>query len=707
MLVRTVNPACTEAPERDAPLARMRNIGIMAHIDAGKTTLSERILFYTGKTYKIGEVHDGAATMDFMVQEQERGITIKSAATSCSWREHRINLIDTPGHVDFTAEVERSLRVLDGAVAVFCAVGGVQPQSETVWRQARKYGVPAVAFVNKMDRAGADFARVVREIRDRLSTAPVPVVVPVGREEQFQGVIDVLADELVTFAETDSGSTVSRCPLPEALREERERAFAFLFECLAEDDDAIMAKFLADERPGTDELRAALRRATLAGEILPVLCGTAFRNKGVQPLLDAVIDYLPSPVDLGEVRGIHPDTDEPATRCVGDNEPFTALAFKVISDPYVGRLHFIRVYAGQARRGDTLLNPRTGRRERLGRIMRMHANRREEVDRLFSGEIAAVIGLEDVTTGDTLCDPAAPLRLEAVTFPHPVIAMAIEPETAAERDRLQAALVQIAHEDPTFRVKTDPETGQTIVAGMGELHLDIIRDRLLREAKVRATVGAPEVAYRETFTAGANAEVRYVKQTGGRGQYAHIILRADPGEPGSGIVVENSVVGGRIPKEYHRAIEGGLREACEKGILGGYPVVDIAIEVTDGSFHEVDSSEMAFKICASMALKEAGRRGRMVFLEPIMALEVNTPDEHMGDVIGDLSSRRGRIVELENRPQGARILGHVPLAELFGYATGLRSLTRGRADFVMEPAHFERVPESVQQELVKKKSRKA
>ncbi len=706
MIIRQIIKEYTESPERPVALSQVRNIGIMAHIDAGKTTLSERILFYTGKTYKIGEVHDGAATMDFMVQEQERGITIQSAATTCYWNERRINLIDTPGHVDFTAEVERSLRVLDGAVAVFCAVGGVQPQSETVWRQARKYSVPVVAFVNKMDRSGADYDGVVQELGDKLGATPLPVFLPFGKEENFGGVIDVLTQELVLFDEADKGRTMIRQPIPEEYREGAARALDFAFECLAENDDTMMAKYLAEQKPSREELQSALRRATLACEVVPVCCGTAFKNKGVQTLLDTVVAYLPSPVDVWEIRATDLTTEESVHRHVGDNEPFSALAFKVVTDPYVGKLVYLRIYSGQAKRGYTVLNPRTGHRERLSRVMQMHANHRAEIDQVFSGDIAAVIGLGDVTTGDTLCDVANPIVLESVHFPDPVIAMSIEAETSGERDRLFSALGQLAQEDPTFRVRTDHDTGQTIVAGMGELHLDIIRDRLLREYRVQAVVGAPEVAYRETFTKAADTNTKYVKQTGGHGQYAHIVIEVIPGEAGSGILVENKVVGGRIPKEYHRSIEMGLRDAAEKGILAGYPVVDVAITVLDGSYHPVDSSEMAFKICASMALKEAGRKGGMVLLEPIMKLEATTPEDHMGDVIGDLSSRRGKVLELDTKAHDTRILAHVPLAQLFGYATALRSLTRGRATFTAEPAHFEAVPASFQQEILKQKSNK-
>jgi len=707
MFTRNINKVYSESPDREIPLARVRNIGIMAHIDAGKTTLSERILFYTGKTYKLGEVHDGAATMDFMIQEQERGITIQSAATTCSWLNHRINLIDTPGHVDFTAEVERSLRILDGAVAVFCAVGGVQPQSETVWRQARKYQVPVIAFVNKMDRDGANFSKVVQEIRDKLGATPVPIQIPYGDEDNFWGIIDVINCQLLRFDESDSGATVIREAVPESHQDQLRQAREYMIECLAEDDDVIMTKFFADEVPSLEEIKIAIRRATLAGEIIAVTCGTAFKNKGIQPLLDAIIDYLPSPVDIWEIKGMDLTTEEPMVRHVSDMEPFAALAFKVVTDPYVGKLVYIRIYSGKVNRGVTVLNPRTGRKERFGRLLRMHANHREEISAVWSGDIAAVTGMDDVTTGDTLCDVTNSILLESVRFPDPVIAMSIEAETIGDRDRLLYSLAQLAQEDPTFRVKTDHETGQTIVSGMGELHLDIIRDRLLREFKVKAMVGRPEVAYRETFTRSAEANTKFVKQTGGHGQYAHVVIKVVPSEPGSGNIIENKVVGGRIPKEYHKAIENGLREAIEKGILAGYPVVDLKIEVLDGTYHPVDSSEMSFKICASMALKEAGRKARMILLEPVMKLEVTTPDAHLGDVIGDITSRRGRVAEIESKSLATRILGHAPLAELFGYATALRSLTKGRAIFTAEPSHFEAVPESVQAEILKKTQKNA
>jgi elongation factor G len=679
-----------EDPRRQVPLASVRNIGIMAHIDAGKTTLTERILYYTGVSYKVGEVHEGTATMDWMEQEQERGITITSAATTCFWNEHRINIIDTPGHVDFTAEVERSLRVLDSAVAVFCAVGGVQSQSETVWRQAKKYNIPVMAFVNKMDRVGADFERVVADIRDKLSVTPVPIVVPVGREDGFLGVIDVIEQQALLFDRDQMGTEYSRAPIPAEYTAKARQARTYLVECLAETDDRIMEAFLGDEAIDAATLKASLRRATLAGEIVPVGCGSAFKNKAVQPLLDAIINYLPSPVDIWDIKGIHPTTEEPISRHVGDMQPFAALAFKVMTDPYVGKLVFFRVYSGKAEQGMFAYNPRTRKRERFGQLLQMHANTREQRDCVFSGDIAAAVGLKDVTTGDTLCAQENPILLESVSFPDPVIAMAIEPKSSAERDKLLFALGQLVQEDPTFRVRTDNETGQMIVAAMGELHLEIIRDRLFREFKVDANVGKPEVAYRERIQAEAD----------GRGQYGHVVIHVAPAERGHGVTVENKVTGGRIPKEYIPAVERGIREAAETGVLAGYPLVDMHVDILDGSYHPVDSSEIAFKIAGSMALKAAAGKAGMVLLEPVMKLEITTPEEHMGDVIGDVSSRRGQVTEIDSRPDIVIILAHVPLAEIFGYATALRSLTRGRAAFVAELSHFEEVPTFVQKTVL-------
>ena len=687
---------------RHIPLENVRNIGIAAHIDAGKTTLTERILFYTGVNYRLGEVHEGTATMDWMIQEQERGITITSAATTCFWKEHRINIIDTPGHVDFTAEVERALRVLDGAVAVFCAVAGVQAQSETVWRQAGKYGIPIVAFVNKMDRTGADFERVIHDIRDKLKATPVPLQIPVGTEESFSGVIDILNGELLRFSEKDSGATVIREQAPDGMMSAQKKARQYLVECLAEVDDIIMECFLTDKEPEAEELKSAIRRATLAGDIVPVLCGSAFRNRGVQPLLDAIADYLPSPLDVKSVNGVHPDTGQPIDRYAGDNEPLAALAFKLMADPYMGNLVFFRVYSGVVRRGMSVLNTRTNKRERINRLLQMHANHREDRNEIFSGDIGAVTGLEDTTTGDTLCVAEEPIVLEELSFPEPVVSMAIEPRSAGERDILLCALQQLAREDPTFRIRTDRETGQTIVSGMGELHLEIIRDRLLREHRITANVGNPRVAYRETLRGSAEGDAKFVRQTGGRGQYGHVKLRVAAEPQGHGLTMENALTGGVIPNEFCPAVEAGIKEAAESGILAGYPLTDCHVTVLDGSFHPVDSSEVAFKIAASMALKEAAGKAVPRLLEPIMNVEVTTPPEYMGDVIGDLASRRGRVTEVDTENENTRIIAHVALAELFGYASALRSLTRGRASFVAEPSHFEIVPETIQTEILEK-----
>ena len=697
-----ISPNYAEASDREVALDRVRNIGIMAHIDAGKTTFTERVLYYTGVNYRLGEVHEGTATMDWMEQEQERGITITSAATTCYWKDCRVNIIDTPGHVDFTAEVERSLRVLDGAVAVFCAVAGVQPQSETVWRQARKYQVPVIAFVNKMDRRGADFHRVVSDIRDTLMTTPVPLQLPVHRDGAFHGVVDLLTREILYFKEEDHGLTVHRESAPANMSATVAEARNFIVECLAETDDAIMHQFLEDTEPSVEDLRRALRRATLAGEVVPVLCGSAFRNKGVQPVLNAVVDYLPSPLDVWDICGLDLDSDVEVTRHVGDDQPFSALAFKVITDPYAGRLVYFRVYSGTAKRGMPLLNARTRQSNRLGRLLQIHANHREERDKIFSGDIAAAVGLRDTKTGDTLCDTDAPILLEAVTFPDPVVNVAVEPKTSVERDKMFEALAVLAAEDPTFRVRTDPETGQTILSGMGELHLEIILDRLLREFGVRANVGRPQVAYRETVTQEGSANVKFVRQTGGRGQYAHVVIKMSPAERGHGVSIARKTVGGAIPADYLPAVEEGIRQTADSGILAGYPLVDVHIDVVDGSSHPVDSSELAFKVAGSMAVRRAGLTAAPVLLEPLMKVEVTTPEEHMGDVIGDLSSRRGRVVEVDTQLLGTKIVAHVPLASLFGYATALRSLTRGRADFVAEPFRFDEAPEEVQNEILAK-----
>ncbi len=693
-----------EAPGRHVALKRVRNIGIMAHIDAGKTTLSERILYYCGVSYKIGEVHEGTATMDWMEQEQERGITITSAATTCSWNEHRINIIDTPGHVDFTAEVERSLRVLDGAVAVFCAVGKVQPQSETVWRQAQKYNVPVVVMVNKMDRTGADFHAVVDDIRFKLGATPVPLQIPIGAEGDFAGVIDIIRQKAIYFDGDEMGAKMRVEEVPEEYKGKTEEARHYMVECLAEVDDDIMELFLNDEFPDEKLIRKATREATVAAKIVPVACGSAFKNKGVQPLLDIVIDYMPSPLDVWEIHGTDPKTEKPVTRHVGDNQPFSALIFKIMNDPFVGKLTFMRVYSGVATRGMSVYNPHSGKRERLGRLLQMHANSREERDAVYSGDIAAVVGFKKVTTGNTVCDEKDQIVLESMSFPEPVISIAVEPKTTADRDKLYKALGALSDEDPTFTVRSDEETGQTIIAGMGELHLEIIQDRLVREFKVECNTGAPEVAYREAILKEAEANTKFARQSGGRGQYGHVIIKLYPKERGHGVTVENKVVGGRIPKEFIKPTENGIRDAAKTGILAGYPLVDFHVEILDGSYHAVDSSEMAFKIAGSMAMKEAAKAAGLVLLEPIMKVEITTPDENMGDLIGDITSRRGSIVEVDSDYQElfTRILAHVPLSELFGYATAIRSLSRGRASYSMEPSHFDPVPKTIQEKVMEK-----
>ncbi len=688
--------------QRQYPLEKTRNIGIMAHIDAGKTTTTERILYYTGRSYKIGEVDEGTAVMDWMVQEQERGITITSAATTCFWRDCRINIIDTPGHVDFTAEVERSLRVLDGAITILDAVAGVEPQTETVWRQADKYRVPRIVYVNKMDRVGADFFRSLQMVRDRLGMVPVAVQLPYGQEDSFAGVIDLIDEVACVWQEEDLGQGVSTIPVPGELRglvkEYRER----MLEALAEVDEALMGKYLADEKIAPEEIRAALRAGTVAMRIVPVLCGASFKNKGVQPLLDAVVDYLPSPLDVPPIQGINPETRENEVRLAADDEPFAALAFKLMNDPYVGQLVFLRVYSGTVKSGVHVENTARQKKERVGRLLRMHANKREEIDAIAAGDIAAAVGLKLTTTGDTLCDPAHPIILEPMDFPEPVIAVAIEPRTKADEEKLGLSLNRLALEDPTFRVAVDQETGQTIISGMGELHLEIIVDRLLREFKVEANVGKPQVAYRETIRRKAQAEGRFVRQTGGRGQYGHVWLEVEPSEPGKGFVFANKIVGGTIPREFIPAVEKGVREALETGVLAGYPMVDVAVTLTDGSYHEVDSSEMAFKIAGSMAVKEAARRASAVLLEPIMQVEVVTPEEYMGDVIGDLNARRGRVVSMESRAGSRVIRAVVPLAEMFGYATDLRSRTQGRATYTMQFSRYEEVPAGVAEEIMAK-----
>ncbi len=691
-----------EAASRKIALKATRNIGIMAHIDAGKTTLTERILYYCGKNHKMGDTHEGTATMDWMAQEQERGITMTSAATTCRWKGNRINIIDTPGHVDFTAEVERSLRVLDGAVAVFCSVGKVQPQTETVWRQAQKYHVPVVALVNKMDRTGADFYGVVEEIRTKLGTTPVPLQIPIGAEADFQGVIDVLEKKAIFFDGDENGATIREEAVPAEYAERCDEAFRHVVECVAEVDDEIMEIFLADEMPTVEQLKPAIRRATVKAAIVPVACCSAFKKKAVQPLLDIVIDYMPSPLDIWDIKGVNPDTGEEAVRHVGDAQPFSALVFKIMTDPFVGKLYYFRVYSGIAQRGMEVLNPRTGKRERLGRLLEMHANSREELDEVFSGDIAAAVGLKNVTTGDTICLEAQPIVLESMFFPEPVISIAVEPKTTAERDKLTKGLVALSDEDPTFRVSTNEETGQTIISGMGELHLEIILDRLIREFKVEANTGAPQVAYREAIAGSAESNTKFVRQTGGRGQYGHVVLTIEPKERGYGLVVENKVVGGNIPKEYIKPSEAGIREATIGGILAGYPLIDLHVNIIDGSYHPVDSSEMAFKVAGSMALKDAARKAGVYLLEPIMKVEIMAPEENMGDLIGDVTSRRGIIVQLDTSSQAGfgKVLAHVPLSELFGYATAIRSLSRGRASYSMEPAHFEKVPKQIQDKVV-------
>lgn len=683
------------------PIERVRNIGIMAHIDAGKTTTTERILFYSGKIHKIGEVHEGAATMDWMVQEQERGITITSAATTVSWRDHFINIIDTPGHVDFTVEVERSLRVLDGSVAVFCAKGGVEPQSETVWRQANKYKVPRLAYVNKMDIVGADFFNVVNMIRERLGANPVPIQIPIGKEADFRGMIDLVKNKAIYYLD-DLGTQSEETEIPDELKELAQEYRTKLLEAVAEQDDELMMKYLEGEELTIDEIKKALRKATISFNIVPVLCGSSYRNKGVQSLLDAIVDYLPSPLDLPPVVGTSPDTDEEIVRHASDNEPLSALAFKVMADPYVGKLVYVRVYSGVLKSGTYVYNTTSGTKERVGRILRMHANHREEISEAYAGDIVAVVGLKNTATGHTLCDENNPILLESMVFPEPVIQVAIEPKTKAGQEKLSVALQRLAEEDPTFRTYVDQETGQTIIAGMGELHLEIIVDRLVREFKVEANVGKPQVAYRETIKKAVKAEGRFIRQTGGRGQYGHVWLEVEPLEPGKGFEFVNKIVGGVIPKEYIPAVESGVREAMESGVLAGYPVIDVRVTVFDGSYHEVDSSEMAFKIAASMAFKEAMQKADPVLLEPIMKVEVTVPEEYMGDVIGDISSRRGRIEGTELRGNTQVIKAYVPLAEMFGYATDLRSKTQGRGNYVMQMSHYEEVPKNLVEKIIKK-----
>ncbi|VAW34628.1 Translation elongation factor G [hydrothermal vent metagenome] len=687
---------------REIPLERQRNIGIMAHIDAGKTTTTERILYYTGVTYKIGEVHDGTAVMDWMEQERERGITITSAATTCVWKDCGINIIDTPGHVDFTIEVERSLRVLDGAVAVFCSVGGVEPQSETVWRQATRYNVPRIAFVNKMDRTGADFYNVVDMMKERLKTRAIPFQLPIGREEDFQGVVDLIEGHAVVWDGSELGAQFRVTDIPEEMKEKAAEYREQLVEAASDFDEDIMEKFLEGEEVSKEALVAALRKATLALEITPVFCGTAFKNKGVQLLLDAVVDYLPSPLDIPPVHGVLPNSDEEATRETKDDAPYSALAFKIMTDPFVGQLTFFRVYSGTIESGSYVYNSTKGKKERISRIVRMHSNKREEVDMVHAGDIAAAVGLKYSTTGDTICDPDNPIVLESLDIPEPVISIAIEPKTKADQEKLGVSLQKLAVEDPSFQVKSDEETGQTIISGMGELHLEIIVDRLLREFKVEASVGKPQVAYKETIKKGVKAEAKYVKQTGGRGQYGHVCLELEPGERGEGFEFINKIVGGAIPKEFINPIENGIKEAMESGTLAGFPVVDVKVTLLDGSFHDVDSSEMAFKIAGSMCFKDGMKKGGQVLLEPIMDVEVVVPEQFMGDVIGDLSSRRGKVLGMEARAGFQVVTATVPLANMFGYSTDLRSATQGRASYSMQFSFYEPVPSSVLETITAK-----
>jgi len=684
------------------PLEKIRNIGIMAHIDAGKTTTTERILYYTGKVYKIGEVDEGSATMDWMVQEQERGITITSAATTALWKDHRINIIDTPGHVDFTIEVERSLRVLDGAVAIFCSVGGVEPQSETVWRQADKYKVPRIAYANKMDRTGADFSRVLEMMKERLGANPVPIQLPIGKEDSFTGMIDLINMKAIRYT-SEKGEEWEEIDIPETLREEAELYQHSMIEAIAEFDDELLHKYVEGEEIAPADMKRALRIATLSAQITPVLCGASFKNKGVQPLIDAIIDFLPSPLDVPPMAGVNPKTGENETREVSDDAPFTALAFKIMTDPYVGKLAFLRVYAGVLKSGAQVLNTNGNTKERVGRILEMHANRREEKDEVRTGDIVAVVGLKKTTTGDTLCVPSHPISLEEMVFPEPVISVAIEPKTQADQDKLVTSLAKLAEEDPTFKVNVDEESGQTIISGMGELHLEVIVDRLLREFKVGANVGRPQVSYRETITRlVSHVEGRYVRQTGGRGQFGQVVVKLEPNEPGAGYEFIDEIKGGAIPREYIPSINRGIQEAMESGVLAGYPIIDVKVTLSDGSYHEVDSSELAFKIAGSIAFKEGVRRAHPILLEPIMEVEVVVPEEYMGDVIGDLNSRRAHIGGIELRAGAQVIRARVPLAEMFGYATNLRSYTQGRATFTMQFDCYEEVPANITREIVSK-----
>ena len=689
---------------RKTPIEKVRNIGIAAHIDAGKTTTTERILYYTGVSHKIGEVHEGAATMDWMEQEKERGITITSAATTCFWKDHQINIIDTPGHVDFTIEVERSMRVLDGAIAVFCAVGGVQPQSETVWRQANKYHVPRIAFVNKMDRIGADFYNVEKQIRERLKANPVPIQIPIGAEDNFKGVVDLVQMKaLVWEDEAALGSKYEVVDIPAELQEKAEEYREKLIEAIAETDEELMEKYFAGEELTEEEIKKGIKKATLNLEIVPMLCGTAFKNKGVQPLLDAVIDYLPAPTEVTWIKGIDPKTGEEISVNPGDDQPFSGLAFKIMTDPFVGKLTFTRFYSGTIKSGSYVLNSTKNKKERVGRLLRMHANKREEVDEFYSGEIGAIVGLKNTLTGDTLCDESRPIILERMEFPEPVISVAVEPKTKADQEKMAVALQKLAEEDPSFRVTTDEESGQTIISGMGELHLEILVDRLKREFKVECNTGKPQVAYRETFKNQVEQEYKYAKQSGGRGQYGHVFIRLIPQEPGKGYEFVDLIKGGVIPREYIPAVDKGIQEAAQAGVLAGFPVVDFKAELYDGSYHEVDSSEMAFKLAGSMAFKEGMKKANPVILEPVMKVEIEVPEEYMGDVIGDINRRRGQVNSMEDQHGIKKITAFVPLAEMFGYSTDLRSMTQGRGTYSMVFDHYEEVPNNIAEEIIKER----
>ena len=690
---------------RKVSLEMTRNIGIMAHIDAGKTTTTERILFYTGVNHKIGETHDGDATMDWMEQEQERGITITSAATTCFWKGHRINIIDTPGHVDFTVEVQRSLRVLDGSVTVLCAKGGVEPQSETVWRQADEYHVPRMIYVNKMDIMGADFYNVLKMVKERFQCNAVPIQLPIGSEDTFVGIVDLINNDAEVYYD-DLGKDVRREEIPEDMKELAAKYRQELIEAVVEQDDELMEKYFEGVEPTVEQIKAVIRKATIANDMVPITCGTSYRNKGVQPLLDAIVDFMPAPTDIPDIKGINPDTEEPEDRRTGDNEPFAALAFKIATDPFVGKICFFRVYSGTVDAGATVYNPVKDQKERLGRILQMHANHREDIETCYSGDIAAAVGLKNTTTGDTLCDEKHPIILESMHFPDPVIRVAIEPKTKAGQEKMGIALSKLAEEDPTFKFYTDEETGQTIIAGMGELHLEIIVDRMLREFKVEANVGKPQVAYKETVRKGSDVDVKYARQSGGKGQYGHVKIRLSPNETGKGYEFINAVVGGAIPKEYIPAVDAGIKGAMQSGVLAGYPVVDVKVELYDGSYHEVDSSEMAFKIAGSMAFKEACKKADPVLMEPIMKVVVIVPEDYMGDVIGDLNSRRGEIQGFEDRAGGVKqINARVPLGDMFGYATDLRSKTQGRGQYVMEPSHYTAVPKSIADDIISSRTK--